>query len=95
MVGAPPPTADLVTRANWLGPQYSPWAFQHVEAVVPTTTVDRGANPVSALDAQHYDLSKFQFTDAFGKTRTLEQFLADMHIDALVLWSDGKVRQEI
>jgi CubicO group peptidase (beta-lactamase class C family) len=95
MVGAPPPPDELVTRANWLAPPYSAWAFQHIEAVVPTTTVDRGANPVSALDTQHYDLSKFQFTDAFGKTRTLEQFLNDMHIDALALWSDGKVRQEI
>ncbi len=70
MVGAPPPAAHQVTLENWLAPQYNTWAFQHVETIMPTTTVDRGAGAVTALDAQPYDLGKFEFTDPTGKKRT-------------------------
>jgi CubicO group peptidase (beta-lactamase class C family) len=95
MVGAPPPAADLVTRENWMARPYSVWAYQHIEALLPTTTVDRGTSPVSPLDSQAADLGKFEFADFTGKKRTFAQFLDDMHIDGLVLWSNGKLRQEI
>ena len=95
MVGAPPPADRQVTLANWLTPPNNVWAFQHVEAIVPTTTVDRGAGPVSALDSKPADLTAFEFADYSGKRRNLAQFLDDQHIDALIVWSHGKVRQEI
>ena len=95
MVGAPPAPADQITLENWMAPPYNVWAFQHLEALLPTTTVDRGTKPVSLLDAQPYDLGKFEFADSTGKKRSLAQFLDDMHIDALELWSHGKLRQEI
>lgn len=95
MVGAPPPAADLVTRANWRMPPNLGWALQHIETILPTTTVDRGAGPVSTLDPEPFDLTRFEFADYTGKRRNLTQFLDDQHIDALVLWSHGKVRQEI
>jgi len=43
MVGAPPPADRQVTLANWTTPPYNVWGLQHVEAILPTTTVDRGA----------------------------------------------------
>jgi len=43
---------------------------------MPTTTVDRG----SPLDAQPYDLSRFEFADFTRKKRNLAQFLEDQHI---------------
>ncbi len=95
MVGAPPPAAQQVTLDNWLSPEFNAWSFQHLEAILPTTTVDRGTGPVSALDAQPYDLGRFEFADFTGKKRNLAQFLDDQHIDGLVLWSHGKLRQEI
>jgi len=95
MVGAPPPADRQVTLANWAAAPYNVWGLQHVEAILPTTTVDRGAGPVSTLDADPVDLSRFEFVDYAGKKRDLTQFLEDQHIDALVLWSHGKVRQEI
>jgi len=95
MVGAPPPTDRQITLANWMAPPYNVWAFQHLEAILPTMTVDRGAGPVSTLEADPVDLSRFEFVDYAGKKRDLTQFLEDQHIDALVLWSHGKVRQEI
>jgi len=80
MVGAPPPATQQVTLDNWLSPQFNAWSFQHVEAVMPTTTVDRGTGPVSPLDAQPYDLSRFEFADFTRKKRNLAQFLEDQHI---------------
>src|SRR4030095_16004408 len=77
MVGAPPRADDQVTFDNWMAPPYNVWAFQHLEALLPTTTVDRGTQPVSPLDAQSYDFGKFEFADATGKKRSLAQFLDD------------------
>jgi acetyltransferase-like isoleucine patch superfamily enzyme len=42
------------------------------------TTVDRGAKPVSLLDAQPYDLGKFEFADSTGKKRTLASGFTSM-----------------
>ena len=95
MTGAPPAATNLVTRANWLVAPYIDWSFQHVEALVPTTTVDRGAGPVSALDSVPADLASLRFTDFAGKTHTFAQFVDEMHVDALVLYAGGKIRQEI
>jgi hypothetical protein len=83
MVGAPPPAAQQVTLENWLTPQFNAWSFQHVESIMPTTTVDRGTGAVSALDAQPYDLGTFEFADPTGKKRNVAQFLSDQHIDGI------------
>ena len=95
MVGAPPPAAEQVTRANWLFPPYNVWALQHVERLLPTTTVDHGFGPVSKLEESPIDLSAFDFTDFSGKKRTFAQFLDDNHVDALLLYSGGKIRQAV
>ena len=95
MIGAPPPAAEQVTRENWDGPPYNVWAYHNIETLLATTTVDRGTGPISVLESAPLDLSTFEFTDFSGKKRTLVQFLRDNHVDALLLYSDGKVRLEI
>ena len=87
MVGAPPPPDRQVTLGNWLVAPTNVWAFQHMDAIMPSTTVDRGIGPVSPLDVKLADLSAFEFTDSTGKRRTLAQFVDDLHADSLVLWS--------
>ena len=69
MVGAPPPADRQVTLANWLFAPTNVWAFQHMEAIMPSTTADRGVGPVSPLDAKPADLTAFEFTDFGGKQR--------------------------
>jgi CubicO group peptidase (beta-lactamase class C family) len=95
MQGSPPPPEALVTQANWRTPPYNVWGFRHVDSFVPTTAVDRGTGSVSELPVDTADLSKFEFTDFTGKRRDLATFLADQHVDALLLWSNGRLRQEI
>jgi CubicO group peptidase (beta-lactamase class C family) len=95
MVGSPPPTANQVTQHNWLEVPYNVWAFHHLDSILRTTAVDRGAGPVAEIEANPVDLGRFEFTDYSGRTRTVPQFLEDQHVDALVLYADGKLRQEV
>ncbi len=87
--------ATNVTTANWLRPELLHRSFRHVEQIVPTSTVDRGPGPVSDLPVALADLSGFAFSDHLGAERTLEGYLVDEHVDALLLWNNGNVRQEI
>jgi CubicO group peptidase (beta-lactamase class C family) len=95
MIGAPAPADEQVTRENWMAAPYNVWAFHNLETLLATTTVDRGKGPVAALESAPVDLSAFEFTDSTGKKRTFAQFVDDNHVDALVLYADGKVRQEV
>lgn len=95
MVGAPPPATEQVTRANWMAPPYNVWAFHNTERLLATTTVDRGTGPVAEFDAAPADLGAFEFTDYTGKRRSFAQFLEDQHVDALLLFAGGKVRQQV
>lgn len=90
MNGFPPPPDRQVTHANWLLAPFHNWSLKHVESVVPTVAVDRGTAPVSALP-EGEPLTAFEFTDAWQKTRDLETFLRDQHIDSLLVWHDGKL----
>jgi CubicO group peptidase (beta-lactamase class C family) len=47
------------------------------------------------LPAAPIDLAGFEFRDHQGATRTLDGYLDDERVDALLLWHDGAVRQEI
>ena len=95
MVGTPPSADRLVTRANAIEWPFSVWSFQHMERLSPSTTVDRGDGAVSAFASESADLSSFSFKDVAGKQRSVAQFLEDQHIDAVAVWSKGKLRQEI
>jgi CubicO group peptidase (beta-lactamase class C family) len=88
-------TPRYVTHANWMRPDLMHRSFQHVEQVVPTTTVDRGPGPVSELPTELADLSGFTFVDHTGETRTLDSYLEREHVDALIVWRNGKIRQEV
>lgn len=83
-----------ITKMNWRRPELTPRSFQQVERIMPTSTVDRGTGPVSELATDLVDLTGFTFRDHTGTTRSLDGYLADEHVDALIVWRNGKVRQE-
>lgn len=84
-----------LATANWLRPELLHRSFRHVEQIVPTSTVDRGPGPISELPSSSVDLTGFKFRDHLGAARTLDGYLVDEHVDALLLWHNGTVRQEI
>jgi CubicO group peptidase (beta-lactamase class C family) len=84
-----------ITTANWTRPDLMNRSFRQVERIVPTSTVDRGDGTISELPSAPAHLAEFEFRDHLGSARTLEGFLVDEHVDALLLWHDGGLRQEI
>jgi CubicO group peptidase (beta-lactamase class C family) len=84
-----------ITTANWTRPDLVHRSFRQVEQIVPTSTVDRGEGPASELPDAPTDLGDFEFLDHLGARRTLDGYLRDEHVDALLLWHDGGLRQEI
>jgi hypothetical protein len=95
MSASGPLVEPTITTANWLRPDLLERSFRQVERIVPTSTVDRGDGPVSELPAAPIDLAGFEFRDHQGATRTLDGYLDDERVDALLLWHDGALRQEI
>ena len=84
-----------ISTANWTRPDLMHRSFRQVEQIVPTSTVDRGDGPISELPVAPADLDGFEFRDHLGAPRTLEGYLDDEHVDALLVWHDGRLRQEI
>ena len=83
-----------ITKTNWRRPELSPRSFQQVEQIMPTSTVDRGTGPVSELATDLADLTGFTFPDHTGERRSSDDYLVEEHVDALIVWRNGKVRQE-
>ena len=94
-ISAAPGGLPYVTHSNWLRPEVNTRSFQQVERLMPTSTVDRGDGPTSALPMEPTDLSGFEFPDQYGVTRDFEGYLRDGHVDALLLWQDGALRQAV
>jgi CubicO group peptidase (beta-lactamase class C family) len=94
MNGFPPPADRQVSRDNWLDAPFNNWGFKHVEVLVPTVTVDRGEGPVSELTTAPVLLDDFSFTDPWDTARTFEAFLADQHVDSLLVWHNGALVAE-
>ena len=99
MKGFPPLSRNQVTRQNWLDAPFHRWGFKHVESLLPTVAVDRGDAPVSVLAAAPAaaapaSMEDFSFTDPWQKSRDLAAFLADQHVDALLVWHDGALIAE-
>ncbi|MBM4204794.1 MAG: serine hydrolase [Gammaproteobacteria bacterium] len=94
MQGSPPAADQLVTRANWRESPFNTWSLRNVERILPTATVDRGMGRMSELPAEPMAMDGFTFKDFSGKNRDFSAFLADGHVDALLLWQNGRLRIE-
>ncbi|MEN9646805.1 MAG: hypothetical protein RL238_3474 [Actinomycetota bacterium] len=92
---AAPGGLPYLTHSNWMRPEVNGRSFQRVDQLMPTSTVDRGSGPVSDLPVDEVDLRGFRFTDQYGTERTFEGYLEDGHVDALLLWQDGALRQAV
>lgn len=94
MTGSPPARESQVTLTNWRTPPFNRWAFQHVQNLVPTAPVERGAGPVWALEQDIRDLSEVRFTDHEGRNAALSGFLKATQTDGFLVLHRGKVVTE-
>lgn len=94
MRGAPPAPDLQVTRTNWLQAPWNVWGLRHLEQLASVATVDRGEEPATVLGPLWLDLGKFLFPNPDGRVLTFDEAMADLHIDALLLWHGGSLRLE-
>jgi CubicO group peptidase (beta-lactamase class C family) len=94
MRGAPPPAERLVTPANWLQAPYNQWGLKHLEQLARVATVDRGDAPATLFGPLWLDLERFLAPQPDGRVLKFDEALAELHVDALLLWQGGSLRLE-
>lgn len=88
----PSPPGQLVTLANWRTPPFNRWAFHHVRELVPSVSIDAGAEAVP-LEFSPIDLRGFQL-EHDGKPLDLGEWLDHTYTDAIVILKNGKIAFE-
>lgn len=94
MRGFPPAPAARVTHANQLYGPFNRWSFQHTQELNPTADIWRGSGPVTALDANPYDLGHVTYQRRDGTTYTLDQMVELSYTDGIVVLHRGRVVYE-
>jgi CubicO group peptidase (beta-lactamase class C family) len=81
-----PPTAPPLpaTRENWLDAPANRWAFQHVDAILSTVSVSRGAGAARELASVPEDLGGMTLPHGAGAA-TLDEFLERTYTDGFIV----------
>ena len=90
MQGTPPPPERRVTIDNWLRPPANRWSLQHVDQVVPTARVRRGAQVSDLPRAPRDDLDGLSL-EVDGVRSTLDTWFVDSYTDGLVVLHRGAI----
>jgi CubicO group peptidase (beta-lactamase class C family) len=95
MTGAPPPPDRLVTLANWQDAPFNRWGFTHIQDLMPTARIARGAGPVSELEpGDPADLERVVFASADGQRRTVAETVDNTFTDGFLVLHHGRVVAE-
>jgi CubicO group peptidase (beta-lactamase class C family) len=95
MTGAPPPPDRLVTLANWQDAPFNRWGFTHIQDLMPTARIARGAGPVSELEpGDPADLERVVFASADGQRRTVAETVDSTFTDGFLVLHHGRVVAE-
>lgn len=91
MAGFPPPVEKRVTLENWQQQPFNHWSFMHMEQVMRTALVDRGADPITSLTKLPLSLSNLKFKSPEGKEISVLEALIQIDSNGYLLIKDGKV----
>ncbi len=72
--GRVPPGISL---DNWLSAPYARWSFQHVEDMVPTAVISRGAGPTAAVPPARAPVADIAVTITHGIAATVGSVMAE------------------
>jgi CubicO group peptidase (beta-lactamase class C family) len=93
MVGAPPPLERRVNVTNFTAPPFNRWAYQHINELLPTRAVARGASP-SVLAQRPVDLDSVEVQFDAQRRETVAHFLQRSYTDGFIVLHDGAVVYE-
>ena len=82
-----------VTVANWQDAPHNRWAFGHLDALVPSVLVPRGAGPQLPLPAARRELDDLP-VDGASRGRTVGALLEATFTDAFLVLHDGRLVYE-
>lgn len=80
-----------ITLANWLSPPFARWSFQHVEEVVPTAVISRGAGPVADLPEAAAGVAGIRVTRADGVVSSVAAVMDATETDGWAVAHRGHV----
>lgn len=83
-----------VTLDNWQTAGFLDWSFQHVDEIVPTARIGRGAGPVADLGVPTTDLGAVEARLYDGTTLTVAQVMDATETDGWVVAQHGRLLAE-
>lgn len=83
-----------ISLDNWLAAPYSRWSFQHVEEMVPTAVISRGAGPVAELPAAATAVADMPVTNVGGESTTVAAVMAATATDGWAVAHRGSMVAE-
>jgi CubicO group peptidase (beta-lactamase class C family) len=94
MQGSPPPPERRVTLAQWQGPPWNRWAYQHISQVIPTARIWRGDGGVTPLPPDPVDVDDIAFETIAGERTTVGALLQRTYTDGFLVLRDGRIASE-
>jgi CubicO group peptidase (beta-lactamase class C family) len=91
MAGSPPPVDRRVTLENWQHQPFNHWSFMHMEQVMRTALVDRGAGSITPLPKLPLSLIYLKFKSPKGEEISVAEALTQIDSNGYLLIKDGKI----
>ncbi len=93
MHGAPPPTDQQVTLANWRLPPYNRWASSRVRELVPTAAIAASGGAAPACEGR--DLGGLDIARPQGGSVGFDDWLGETFTDGLAVMREGRLLTEL
>ncbi|MDN5834567.1 MAG: beta-lactamase family protein [Brevibacterium sp.] len=82
-------------KDNWQDADNVRWSFQHIDQVLPTTSISRGAGPVAELPVALQDLGQVEVPKTeFSAARSVRSVIETSDTDAWMVMHNGTVLTE-
>jgi CubicO group peptidase (beta-lactamase class C family) len=92
MVGAPPPSAMLVTLENWQQPPWNRWSFLHAREVIPSARISNDDQRSSVTFRRRDEaLGEMKFEPVAGIAQSLDDFLSQSWTDGMLVVQAGDI----
>ncbi|MDN6748205.1 MAG: beta-lactamase family protein, partial [Brevibacterium sp.] len=89
------PVEPVIDKDNWQDADNVRWSFQHIDQVLPTTSISRGAGPVAELPVALQDLGQVEVPKTeFSAARSVRSVIETSDTDAWMVMHNGTVLTE-
>lgn len=94
MEGSPAADERQVTLAQWQGPPWNRWAYQHIAQIIPTARVWRGNGGPLPLPREAVKVGHIRFEATDGSRETIASLLRRTYTDGFLVLRKGRIAVE-